>query len=730
MSKQHNPQPESSAMESTAVDSYRPNKKERRVRREVWDRYTAMQADQRRNEAESEWDYADKVFVQWQADPDADDWRAHLQMPDAFAAIQAQMQETIERKSRPLLKGIEDSDKGKEDFNNAILKYNLDRTNFDYEYFKAKYSAAIRGTSFMMERYRLEKRKVKDVDSVDGDGKLTYKEKEIVDYDDTYSEWVPNEYIYIDPQAKTIDEASDMIEREILDIEEFKRRYNMKADFINIDRVKPGGETTTRAFFQMPHDMNEQQVEVVHYTNRSTDEYNVLANNVIIRMGPIPFKHKELSVSAVYHYQRPGYFYGLGIPQVIKYLTEERRAIRNLNLDRQKMQLNKMFLKNADIDFDEEETITRPFGLINVETNGLPLSQVLQPVEFGDVPASYFRTEEIILEDIRRAHGIDDRIQGVNVGGTATEAAILKESSQRRINLITQLSEMDAIRRIGKLKWSNIQFFYPAPRIERVLEENEERTEKVYKKVRIDGKSIDIVKGDKGNEVKINDYDGSTTFQLDATHARFMEGDYDVVVDAEASTVVSKPIQQSKITEMFTLLMANPSLASVIDPDKAVRRYMEINGEKPDNWMQQVKSTEELEFLADLENQIMAGGTPLAPTEGANDKHTLIHLNYTETAEFQQMTDEVKGIFMHHITGEHDKNPMTGSSADLMQGMDMGGDPQMSGASGDPNAGMPGPTPENTAPVQVQPADMQATTAMRPNQDTPPGTPGRKPVAL
>jgi hypothetical protein len=34
---------------------------------------------------------------------------------------------------------------------------------------------------------------------------------------------------------------------------------------------------------------------------------------------------------------------------------------------------------------------------------------------------------------------------------------------------------MDTIKRIGRLKWSNIQFFYPAPRFEKIYEENEEK---------------------------------------------------------------------------------------------------------------------------------------------------------------------------------------------------------------------------------------------------------------
>jgi hypothetical protein len=69
----------------------------------------------------------------------------------------------------------------------------------------------------------------------------------------------------------------------------------------------------------------------------------------------------------------PGRFWGLGIPKVIHYLSEERKSIRNLNMDRQKMQLNKMFLHNNAFDIDDEELVTRPHGLISVDTNGQPV---------------------------------------------------------------------------------------------------------------------------------------------------------------------------------------------------------------------------------------------------------------------------------------------------------------------------------------------------------------------
>jgi hypothetical protein len=106
---------------------------------------------------------------------DPDDWQSHLQLPDAFAAIQSQMQETIERKARPHLTATEESDEPIEEFCNSVMTYNMNNTGYDYQYFLAKLSAAVRGTAFLMDYWRTDKRTVKIPDSVDEYGEIKYK---------------------------------------------------------------------------------------------------------------------------------------------------------------------------------------------------------------------------------------------------------------------------------------------------------------------------------------------------------------------------------------------------------------------------------------------------------------------------------------------------------------------------------------------------------------------------
>lgn len=691
---------------TTTQSSYRPNKKRSDIRRAVYQRFYWLRNDPLRTDAETDWEMADKEYQMHIPEIDPDDWRSHLELPDAFAAIQAQAQETIERKARPYLSATEEDDEPTAELANAVMEYNMNSSDFDYQYFLAKLAASIRGTAFLMNYWRTDKRIVKDPTGIDSNGQIQYQEREVTDFDDDYTEWVPNEFIYIDEKAKHINEAVDMFYRQIINIDEFHRIYGAKPGFYDTDYVLKGGDTSTRSFFQLPKDVMQNDVEVLHYYNRSTDAYWCVANNVAIYDGPLPTKHKELPVAVQYQYRVPGQFWGMGIPKVVHFLSEERKAIRRLKLDRTKLETGGSFLHNSAYDLDDEDTQLVPGRFISVDTNGQPIQQAIMPVNFGGNDPGYYRTEEILLEDIKRAHGIDDRVQGVNVGGTATEAALLKESSLKRINLISITSEMDTILRIGRLKWSNIQFFYPIPRFDKIFEKNEEREEKAYKQITVQGKKFSIVEEDGGKSLKMDEIQGSSALRLDKGMAKYLEGSYDISMNSEIYTPPSKALQQTQFTQTLSLLVANPATLAVLDPTKIVTQAAENINTKPDQWLKgDAVSTEDMQMLAEAENMVMAAGQPLSPTEGATQEHTLVHLTFTKSMDFQALPPQIKQLFELHIMGEDANNPATASGPGQLSV------PPPAPLGGNQNAfGEPGPqlAPDTSQP-QAQVADLQGT---------------------
>lgn len=698
----------------TNLGGYAPGKKEREVRRQVYIRYYQMRDNDWRNEAEQEWEMADKEYTLWSSIdsefvtttqqqgqtfnttftnptiPDPDDTRSRLKLPDSFAAIQSHMQETVGRKSRPTLIGTESSDEPVEEFANTVMNYSMNNTSFDYQWFMSGIAAAIRGTSFLYDYYRVDKRWVKDLDDVDEEGNLTFKEKQITDFDDDFTEWLPNEFCYIDEKARHIDNAIDGVRREIINIREFQRIYGMKKDFINIEYVRRGGETTTRSFFKLPKDITGNDVEVLHYYNRALDSYWVTANNIVIHYGPLMTKHKEIPFAVRYYYRVPGRFWGMGIPRIIHMLAEERTSIRNLNMDRQNLQINKMFLHNNLFDIDEEDLVSRPHGLISVDTNGGKISDAIVPLEYGDVPASYFKTDQIMIEDISRAIGID-LTKEEQPSSTATEAALSQENYLKRIVMVASIDEMDTIVRLGRLKWSNIQFFYPKGRMDTITEDNEERQEQVYKTVTSNGRKFRIQDVNGVPTLKMEDVTGASSFILNKKMAKYLEGNFDISVDATQFTPTSRVVQQTKVTELFSLLLSNPATMGLMDIGKAIARVLSLNDEKPKDWLAGFNQDPGSTMLAaETENRVMAAGQPLGPTPGATEEHTLVHIMFTQSAQYQsllQTKPEIRQIFANHIMGEHEANPATGSATDALSANGLGGN-QAGPPSGQP--GQPG----------------------------------------
>lgn len=703
------------------VFNYKPaNKVDRDARRRIFDRFKLMRDDPIRLEAQKEWDLGRKMYRMWAPERKADDWGADVILPDGFSAMQTYLQETIDARFRPILEGVESSDEVLAWYNNSIFQHAMDTTEFDAETTKARSASSMMGTSWTREEYRYETREV--MDPVDfKDGEIKYKKKEILDYDDVYTRFVRNENCFFDPGAEDQKYGMDCIYREVLDYDVYKELYSDKFGFKDTDKVVPAGSLDKRAgFFQMADDMEEKDVEILHYENRLTDSYDVLANNVLIRRGPMPNKHKELTLDCWTFYPIEGRIYGMGIPRIIYSLVEERRTNRNQMLDRNTLQNGGMFLANDLFDLDEEDLTPRPHGLVKVNTNGLPINQAVMPLVYGDTPMSAIRMDETLLVDQRRAHGMGESSE-LPPGATATQAAIIKESTQRRINLVNTLSAWNTLIRIGKKKWSNIQFFYPAARVERVLENNKWREKKKYRTIKTPGRQFSVY-GDPENgeplELRAQVIPGKGRTLLDPTFARFMLNDYDVTMDAAAMAIISKPIKQQQMNDMFDRVMGNPIVSRYADGLKAFKRMLMVNDENPADWLPgDGMSDAEQQQLAENENMLFVDMVrtnklfALPGTPNANEAHTLVHMQFTKTKLYQDLPDAIKQLVANHIMEENEKNPNTANVADVLGGGGGGGAPAMGGGpdqGGGGNAVLPGQpggpaAGEGTAPVPGAP---------------------------
>lgn len=686
------------------VYEYKPKKKDAPLRRRIWDRYNDMKSDPLRIESLKQADLGDKMYRMWAPERDARDWRADIRLPDGFSAVQSHLQEVITLRPRPLIKGQDKADSPLETFIGDVFNGALDKTEFDEETFKARQASAIRGNAYTREEYRYETREVR-MPSAFKEGKIEYKKKTIVDYDDVYTRHIENEAVFTDPGAEAPKYMNDWVYREVIDFDVYKATYLDKPGFIDTEKVVACGEVPPNAgFFKPASDVNADQVEILHYENKLDDTYGVLANNVLIRNDPLPSTHKQLSLDVWSFYPIPGQIYGLGIPYIIHTLVEERRSIRNMSLDRQKMQIAKMFLVNDLFDIAEEDLTPRPHGLIRVNTNGLPLNQAVMPLEYGDVPGSSLRMDESLKEDERRAHGMDDR-PALPQGGTATEAAIVKESAQQRINLVSTLSNWNTLVGLGRKKLSNILFYYPTKRMESIYTSGEQEDKELYRNIRVEGREYEVA-GDPENgqplELVTKKIPGWSSFRLDPTFSQFMMRSWDVIMDAEAIPIVSQAIKRATVNEMFMTLSTNPVFARFLDLESSINRYITVNGESPKNWvLGDGDSPDAQRAQAQLENEVFmnmetSGQIFMLPgTPNATEAHNEVHLDFTQTEAYARLSEPVKAVIQQHINEEIQANPALAAAAGMAPGGAGGGE--------DVPPGMPGgPLPDDGSGAMQQ----------------------------
>ena len=179
----------------------------------------------------------------------------------------------------------------------------------------------------------------------------------------------------------------------------------------------------------------------------------------------------------------------------------------------------------------------------------------------------------------------------------------------------------------------------------------------------------------------MEEINGTSSFKLDKKMANFFDDGWDIQVEADAYNSMPQAIRQAKTSEMFDRLTANPLIMQTLDPMKAATELIKENQFNPKNWLRDGGRTEsEWMELAELENEVMKRGTPLMPTPGANEAHTMVHLMFAQSAEFEALTPEIQEMFDVHISGENDANPAQGMTADVAT--ESGTDPLGLGAAG------------------------------------------------
>ena len=517
--------------------TYQPSNFEKSQLTMVAERMEKMK--RKRGKYEQDWNEADKQRQMWRTQRPKDEWRSDLKLPDTFSIIETAKAEMIDKSPGIVYRPRESGDIEKAEKHTKIFEYTWEKGNGDLELLKFIDDGLVYGLAIGEEYWRQDIVTQKNIEDFDLEKfqPVKWSKTDRTVFDDVYFESLPIWCFYWDPMADSLETARDCAKVLTMPDIDFKRRYKK---FPKSKKVAAGGSVYRPAWFKPIGNLDDHEIEVIHYYNKADDLYLIIANGILLTPAnnPIPYKHKDFPFIRGVDILLAHSFVGMGEPKIMKCLQEERDTLRNMRIDTTHLNIQTQYIVDDRLEIDDEDLIARPHGILRGPVDSI------KPVDKIPIFAEAYREEEFINDDIIKATGIDIRMQsleGRGGGDTATEVAILKESSLKRIRLKLKLLEKMTLHRLGRLRLSNVQQFYSIPKVKKIIGEGGKVEEKeTYRDIGF--------KHPKGS------------YEWFSARPEDMTGEYDIVVIPGATLPVSKALESQKRINLFDRLAGHPDV--------------------------------------------------------------------------------------------------------------------------------------------------------------------------
>lgn len=680
---------------------YKPDEQEEKILRHVYDRFRSMKDNPQRKEAEDEWNNAEKAWDQIRhQDEQLEEWQANYYVPLTTGIVESTLSEMLDQSPRPIILPRSAEDKAKATVMRRAFEYTWDVADGDEELENVLKDCLIYGNGFAQEYYWKDRRIVKQLAGVKKNNKKqsieNYNETEVFDYDDCYMESVSPFELFFDETARSINrgpyKARDAIRRYIMKLDDAKIFFSGDVwdPLGNMRYVRPGGDTNWYSYYKPPEDVDKStEVEVLWYWARRPEDWLcIVINDVLIKAGPNPYKHKQLPFAMTFDVKRPHKFFHKGEPKLVESIQSELNTMRRMITDRNHLDIDKMWLISRNETYSEEDTISRPHGTIRVDD---PANY--KPVEYGDIPASVGVTLQELNKDAIRVTGMDDRLSSTSkTPTTATEAAIIKEQIVKRIASKLRRLEKGFLVDIGRLRTANIIQFYSQPKLERIVGEagTEEFRKAVleankqgllenvggipfratYKTIRSQDKAL--VPDERGQIVE-KPSPGPNFFEMKPEYfIPVARGGFDIRFEAGATMPVSKALMAKQTQDVVNMLMPLASAGIGYDPVKLGDALIVSLEKDPSDFHKdegegnvQDQRDQMMIDLASQENAEVAQGRPIPPmgTPYATPSHTQIHIAFMRSDKGKALPEAQYKMLTKHAMGEITAQSMRGEVA-------------------------------------------------------------------
>lgn len=465
-------------------------------------------AEQERTKYEDGWDRNQRSYKSI-LDVGKYPWRSKIFVPESYSVVQTIAPRIINTLlGNAEVFGIKPT--GNEDVQKAenterLLNYQADRMNLYEVGGSGVLTSLIEGTGHWKFRWAKEfEPRYEEVPDLivaeDADGnpvfneetglpeselKINYKKTWETVYDNPKLEWVDNRDLAIDPLATSPENARFIIHRTYV-TKDYLKKKQLEGVYSNVDDIKgiapTSGSQTARDDKKLPDraaiTFNETQLDeveilerwglydidddgyleetVITVANRNTVlkvDYNKLpgAGKPFLRYTPIPV---------------PGQYYGMSALDPFSTLQDALNDRTNQVGDAVNLSINPMYKKNRWADIDDDDLISRPGGVIEMNSLG-DLEALLPPQLPGAAFTEIGRFESLI----QKATGTYDVSRGAVAERqeTATTTIALQNVAEIRFKTMAILCERQFIRPLGSLMIRYNKIYMTQPRQIRIL---------------------------------------------------------------------------------------------------------------------------------------------------------------------------------------------------------------------------------------------------------------------
>jgi len=383
----------------------------------------------------------------------------------------------------------------------SIVDEQLEKSNIQREFYDFITSLLIFPAGIMSVGWRYEtdyirrRTKVPEIDAQSGlyTGRYIwdYIESEEVVYDDNEVRNVDFFDFWIDPESKNLEDARGCFHREHVTLDELEEKVHQLSKLsdgvlyeVDFDKLSHYGRQSERgsekrlssvgrkgkrfdAYRQSSDERlkGKSEIELLHYWEN--DRHSIIVNRQqALYDGPNPYwRHKEKPFIMASYDPLPSEPYGLSAVQILEPLQEEINTIHNQRIDNVSMIINKMWLRRRGADIKDDDLVSRPNGVVDVDS-----FEDLMPMEMGDVPESAYAQEEVLLNHIQNALGTPPVMRGASARGdqTATEVSQQTEMALGRYEAKMRLFDEIGISRIARQMDLNNQQFITDKRMVRI----------------------------------------------------------------------------------------------------------------------------------------------------------------------------------------------------------------------------------------------------------------------